>query len=81
MIEIVTGLRPGEKLFEELSHAGENLTETTHPKIMKFISQPADLVVVRKELQELDKKLYDLDPDQIKMLFKQVVPEYSPFVS
>ena len=48
---------------------------------MKFISQPADLVVVRKELQELDEKLYDLDPDQIKMLFKQSIPEYSPFLS
>lgn len=76
-----TGLRPGEKLFEELSHAGENTAETKHPKIMKFISQPADLVVVRKELQELNEKLYDLEPDQIKMLFKQIIPEYSPFLS
>ncbi|MDC0276868.1 polysaccharide biosynthesis protein [bacterium] len=76
-----TDLRPGEKLFEELSHAGENMAETNHPKIMKFISQPADLIVVRKEFQELDEKLYDLDPDQIKMLFKQVIPEYSPFLS
>ena len=76
-----TGLRPGEKLFEELSHAGENMAKTNHPKIMKFISQPADLIVVRKEFQELDEKLYDLDPDQIKMLFKQIVPEYSPFLS
>ena len=76
-----TGLRPGEKLFEELSHAGENMAETNHPKIMKFISQSADLIVVRKEFQELDEKLYDLDPDQIKMLFKQIIPEYSPFLS
>lgn len=76
-----TGLLPGEKLFEELSRASENTAETKHPKIMKLISQPADLVVVRKELQELDEKLYDLDPDQIKMLFKQSIPEYSPFLS
>jgi FlaA1/EpsC-like NDP-sugar epimerase len=76
-----TGLRPGEKLFEELSHTAENTGETNHLKIMKFISQPADLIVVRKELQELDEKLYDLAPDQIKLLFKQIIPEYSPFLS
>lgn len=75
------GLRPGEKLFEELSHAGENLSETNHPKIMKFISQPTDLALVRKEFQELEEKLYNLKSDQIKMLLNQVIPEYSPFLS
>ena len=38
-----TGLRPGEKLFEEISHHGENHVETDHPKIMRFISSPSDI--------------------------------------
>ncbi|MDB4668549.1 polysaccharide biosynthesis protein [bacterium] len=76
-----TGLRPGEKLFEELSHAGENTAKTNHPKIMKFISKSADLIAVRKELQELNEKVHHLEPEQIKMLFKQLIPEYFPFVS
>jgi len=46
-IEFV-GLRPGEKLFEELSHKGENITPTNHPKIMRFVSQPQSVVEVKR---------------------------------
>ena len=38
-----TGLRPGEKLFEELSHHGENFKATNHAKIMRFVCTPARL--------------------------------------
>jgi len=43
-----TGLRPGEKLFEELTQKGENFAPTTHPKICRFVSQPADLTQLRR---------------------------------
>jgi hypothetical protein len=35
-----TGVRPGEKLFEELSHEKENFVPTAHRKIFCFISEP-----------------------------------------
>src|SRR6266436_2248900 len=35
-----TGLRPGEKLFEELSYAGERITATRHPKITRLLCDP-----------------------------------------
>jgi FlaA1/EpsC-like NDP-sugar epimerase len=72
------GIRPGEKLFEELSHTGENFAPTTHPKIRRFISQPADLAQIRDTLQDLRVKLHQAAPDQIKLMLQQAVPEYTP---
>ncbi len=43
---VVTGLRPGEKLYEELLIADEHAAETEHPKIMKALeSSPSDSVL------------------------------------
>lgn len=76
-IEFV-GLRPGEKLFEELSHEQESLVPTTHPKIMRFCAQPAPLEEIRRVLNEFAGLLYEIDGDRCKMLLKQAVPEYTP---
>jgi FlaA1/EpsC-like NDP-sugar epimerase len=76
-----TGTRPGEKLFEELRHTGENYAPTTHPKICRFISQPMELEAIEKVLQRLEASLYDSDADQIKQLLREVVPDYSPHLS
>jgi FlaA1/EpsC-like NDP-sugar epimerase len=46
-IDIVfTGIRPGEKLFEELETEGENLEKTTHPKIFigKLTAYPLEQI-------------------------------------
>ena len=81
-IEIVfNGLKPGEKLFEEISHMGENLEKTNHSKILRFVSEPVSLAEVRKQLQDIEENLYHLEPDQIKLLFKKVIPEYQPYLS
>jgi len=34
------GLKPGEKLFEELQHRSEEYQPTDHPRIIRFVSQP-----------------------------------------
>ena len=41
------GLRPGEKLYEELSHEGEDCVPTDHPKIFRFVSRSQTLKAVR----------------------------------
>lgn len=76
-----TGLRPGEKLFEELIHVGENLTPTTHPKIVRFVSQPVPLKEARRHLEILNAELHATNPEQLKLLLKNAVPEYSPYLS
>jgi FlaA1/EpsC-like NDP-sugar epimerase len=73
-----TGLRPGEKLYEELSHAGENCLSTNHPKIMRFISRPAPLRIVQQQIKELTRDLHRSDPGDLKLLLRKAVPEYLP---
>src|SRR6185369_9887287 len=48
-----TGLRPGEKLYEELSYEGENISPTRHPKIMRLRCQPLPLARVRDLMDKL----------------------------
>jgi len=79
LIEFI-GLRPGEKLFEELTHQGENFAPTTHPKICRFVSQPEDLAQLRKTLQRFRANLHRLAPDQVKLALRESIPEYTPYL-
>ena len=72
------GMRPGEKLFEEISRTGENFAPTTHSKIFRFISQPADLAWIREKLQCLRDGIHQLKPDQIKLRLREALPDYTP---
>jgi FlaA1/EpsC-like NDP-sugar epimerase len=75
-----TGVRPGEKLFEEVTRKGENFAPTTHAKIFRFLSHPADLGWIRGVLENLHSKLHQFEGNQIKALLKEAVPEYEPFL-
>jgi FlaA1/EpsC-like NDP-sugar epimerase len=75
-MEIVfTGLRPGEKLFEELELAGEEFEKTRHPKV--FIGNIAPLPddVVREGLDRLEQLARDSDSDGIRKLMSELIPE------
>ena len=74
----VSGLRPGEKLYEELLMAEEGLTNTSHNKI--FIGQPivCEYEQLTKQLEDLKKVLYDTDPDSVKRAVAAMVDTYSP---
>ena len=74
------GIRPGEKLFEELSHTGENFAPTTHPKICRFISQPVGLAQIRNTLQRLRAELHRAEPEEIKVLLREALPDYTPYL-
>lgn len=75
-----TGLRPGEKLFEELSHHGENFKPTNHEKILRFVCTPAQLEHVRAQFAKLEHDMHSVEPDQMKCLIREAVPEYQPFL-
>jgi FlaA1/EpsC-like NDP-sugar epimerase len=72
-----TGLKPGEKLFEELQHHTEVYAATEHPRIMRFTSTA---MFSESGVQELEKNLYQYDSNQLKSILKQLVPEYTPFL-
>ena len=73
-----TGLRPGEKLFEELSYQREEITGTRHPKIKRLLSEPPAYEQVRARLLQLVEQLDRLAPEEIKWHLKSAVPEYQP---
>jgi FlaA1/EpsC-like NDP-sugar epimerase len=73
-----TGLRPGEKLFEELSYEGEHVAPTRHPKIMRLLCKPPPLQQVERFLFELLAEIDRLKVDELKLLLQRAVPEYQP---
>jgi FlaA1/EpsC-like NDP-sugar epimerase len=74
------GLRPGEKLFEELQHTGEQFAETAHPRINRFISQPPTPGQVEEWMRQLKANLIPGQRNQIKQFLTQIVPEYTPYL-
>lgn len=81
-IEIqITGLRPGEKLYEELCYKGENITPTLHPKIMRFVSTLPSISNVTCLLEKLSEKLHSATAQELKLLLKEAVPEYQPYLN
>jgi len=75
------GLRPGEKMFEELSHHKEQLTETGHPKIFRFVSTPVPLPSVEDYFERLRPRLGAVEPGELKKAIQEMVPEYKPYLS
>ena len=78
-----TGLRPGEKLYEELSHGGESVSTTAHPKIARLLSIPLHHSFADAFLMELYRALKEgpADSGSLKALLTTMLPEYTPFVS
>ncbi len=74
------GLRPGEKLFEELQHTGEQFAETAHPRISRFVSQPPTPGQVEEWIRQLQANLIPGQRNQVKQFLTQVVPEYTPYL-
>ena len=75
-----TGLRPGEKLYEELITKGENFEKTTHKKIM-IIQDKAPQKrwsVFKKEIDALQNTIKTFDSDIIKNQLESFLPEYEP---
>jgi FlaA1/EpsC-like NDP-sugar epimerase len=72
----ITGLRPGEKLYEELLADGENTTNTYHEKIMIAKSLEIDTSEVKKRIVRLCIENNNLTNHTIVEMIKQIVPEY-----
>ncbi len=70
------GLRPGEKLYEELFHPSEKLRPTSHPKILLARSIEVEWIWFQTKIKGLLKNIYDLDSQQIKKRLMSIIPEY-----
>ncbi|MBK7946963.1 MAG: polysaccharide biosynthesis protein [Flavobacteriales bacterium] len=74
-IEVVyTGLRPGEKLYEELLTTSENLLPTHHPRILIGKVAGVDAASLEKRTEDLLQQ----KGDRITDCLRSVIPEYTP---
>ena len=73
-----TGLRPGEKLYEELITEGEGIVPTSHEKIMVLKGKVCDQTFLDGKIDELRSLAHQQDAEGIRSLLKEIVPEYNP---
>jgi FlaA1/EpsC-like NDP-sugar epimerase len=74
------GLRPGEKLYEELLTEGEDVMPTEHKKILVLKSRECDFLNINNKIEELKKYAFCQEGEDIRRVMKSIVPEYlSPF--
>ncbi|MBU2930114.1 polysaccharide biosynthesis protein [Winogradskyella psychrotolerans] len=72
----ITGLRPGEKIYEELLADGENTKKTYHEKIMIAKSRHVDIYNVENQINKLTSINSLTQPLEIVSSIKQLIPEY-----
>jgi FlaA1/EpsC-like NDP-sugar epimerase len=74
-----SGVRPGEKLFEQLKLKDECLIPTSHPKIRSFVS-PLDFDArqIAAHLQDLKRIVELQDASALAVLLKEMIPDYNP---
>src|SRR5262249_17778113 len=78
-MEIVfTGMRPGEKLFEELSNFGEDVRPTHHEQIGIWRNRPEDWNKVAAGIDVLVRDADSSSADNLKFRIRELVPEYQP---
>jgi FlaA1/EpsC-like NDP-sugar epimerase len=78
-IDIVfTGVRPGEKLFEELRSEGEDIQPTVHPKVNIWNSRPLTWDFACNAVDTLDALKDSLDRSLIVRTLIDIIPEYEP---
>jgi FlaA1/EpsC-like NDP-sugar epimerase len=74
-----TGLRPGEKLFEELNLQDESLLPTSHSQIRRYVSSnEVDVEQIKLFLQDLHQIVDQREVARLVLLLKEMVPDYNP---
>jgi FlaA1/EpsC-like NDP-sugar epimerase len=71
-----TGLRPGEKLYEELLNTDENTLPTHHPKILIAKVNSPSYVFMETQMQAIAQLLSASDANNLVSKIKEVIPEY-----
>jgi len=72
----ITGLRPGEKIYEELLGDGENTIPTHHSKIMIAKVKDLDVIEIQQKINELCVSNRELNFEQTVSKMKEIVPEF-----
>jgi FlaA1/EpsC-like NDP-sugar epimerase len=74
---IFTGLRPGEKLFEELFYSTEELLQTPHEKVRRTNGKLAPWPYLWKQLQDIEQLMRTGSDRSLRAKIHDIVPEYN----
>jgi FlaA1/EpsC-like NDP-sugar epimerase len=75
-----TGLKPGEKLYEELRHRDERFIPTEHPRVLRFVPAVDATAASLKAISTLEPLMYQVGNNDIKLMLKDIVAEYVPYL-
>jgi len=78
---VFTGVRPGEKFFEEILSAEEGTIATQHEKIFIAKLSQIDENKLNQCLEKLKVATLNLDKEGIKTILKELIPRYNPSIS
>ena len=74
-----TGVRPGEKLFEELNLQHEHLVPTSHSKIRSYVCHHnLDAMQIKATMHRLQEIVEEQDVVSLVLLLKELIPDYNP---
>jgi len=73
---VYTGLRPGEKLHEEIAHAQESLERTVVDGVFMVSPRTSELAILKELFGAIEKASLDLDEQRVLRLLQTAVPEY-----
>jgi len=76
-IEFV-GLRPGEKLYEEVQHLSEELQPTEHSQVLRFVANRKSRYSVDEMMRLIKAAIASNDTPAIKRSIQDLIPEYTP---
>jgi FlaA1/EpsC-like NDP-sugar epimerase len=74
---VFTGLRPGEKLYEETLASGEATKPTTHPKLHVAQARPANRDAVKQMVAWCERDRV-ADDGEVRARMRAWIPEYAP---
>jgi len=77
---VYTGLRPGEKLYEELFHEKEALQSTGHAKILLARHRGFEWERLNEIMDQLNAACAEYDEHALRTFMKELVPEWSGYV-
>ena len=72
------GLRPGEKLYEELITEGEGIVPTSHKKIMALHGESCNFASLNGTIEKLIQSSRNQDGKEIRSLLRTIVEDYQP---
>ena len=75
---VYTGLRPGEKLFEELFEETEQVEPTSHPKIQRAVKNGTPSALIEQSIMRLEMALSDGNDETLIRRLQEAVPSYQP---